>query len=210
MWQHDHRHFTLSIFEVEDYQGKSNINTERKERKGLGYGSLPFAPRVALEPVPILFEEFISWCPEAKIEGSRDKLEVGDTCHFLGLSLMTLGMVETVKLLHPQQWVAALIETEVNELNDAARKAEWWKIAKQAAALLREKHGAKRLAVTGDLVRPQPLNFWSEITLVVYDLARDAYHDATWALYQRFEKNPSVHLAEPDDAEIDHNELVEI
>jgi hypothetical protein len=53
--------------------------------------------------------------------------------------------------------------------------AEWWKIAKEAAALLREQHGAKRLAVTGDLVRPQPLNFWSEMTLVAYDLSREAY-----------------------------------
>ena len=35
-----------------------------------------------------------------------------------------------------------------------------------AAALLRERFGAQRVAVIGDLVRPEPLGFWSELTLV--------------------------------------------
>ncbi len=200
---------TPSCFKIENHcPGKNTINWDKN---GLGYGNLPFAPRVALEPVPILFAEFISWCPEAKIEGGENKLEVGDTRHFLGLALMTLGLIETVKLLPPQQWVAALNEIEQNELNDEANKAKWWQIVKEAATLLREKHGAKRLAVTGDLVRPQPLNYWSEITLVAYDLERNTYHEGSWALYQRFQENPCVHLADFNEIRIeDRNQLVEI
>ncbi len=177
--------FDLKIFEA-DYRKEGCAVTY--ETEALGYGSVPFAPRIALEPVSIRFDEFISWCPEAKIEGGEDRLEIGDTRKYLGMSLMTFGLTETVKLLHPRQWLTALMEAERDESNDAARKAEWWKIARKAAALLREKFGPMKLAVAGDLLESNPLNFWSEIMLVGYDVPEQADSEGDYMLYEKFNK----------------------
>ncbi|HEC84875.1 MAG: hypothetical protein DRR08_04210 [Candidatus Parabeggiatoa sp. nov. 2] len=202
--------FCLSIFEVRA-QTQKKVKAAFDEEGGFKPDSLAFVPRVALDSVSISFEEFVSWCPRAKIEYANNKIQIVGMRQFLGLLLMTLGMVETVKLLPPQQWISALIEAEVNEFNDAARKARWWKIAKQSAALLRKKHGATRLAVIGDLVRPLPLNYWSDITLVVYDLSREARWEGGQALNEMF-KNPRLYLVEPKyaDESLANNELVEI
>ncbi|MCP4696975.1 MAG: Uma2 family endonuclease [Gammaproteobacteria bacterium] len=183
--------FDLKIFEA-DYRKQGCVPP--CEKGGLRRGNLPFAPRIGVESVPIRFEEFVSWCPDSKIEGSEDHLIIGgNTRRYLGLSLMTLGLAETVKLLHPQRWVEALIEAEYNEANDAARKAEWWKIARKAAALLHKKLGIKKLAVSGDLIRPQPLDFWSDIVLVGYDLSDETELEGNSELYEKF-KNPKVYL----------------
>jgi Uma2 family endonuclease len=200
------RSWELSVFEVL-YREESRIV---HEESGLQYGDVPFQPRVALEPVPISFIEFISWCPEAKIEGGQDRLEVGDTRHFLGLALMTVGILETVKLLPPRDWVNALIEADEKERNEATRKAEWWQIARQAAVYLREKFGAERVAVMGDLVKPQPLNYWSTIDLIGWGMAD---REANWELYQQFE-DPRVYVVSPDDylagQSLANNEVVDI
>ncbi|MCP4699579.1 MAG: Uma2 family endonuclease [Gammaproteobacteria bacterium] len=183
------------------------------ETEGPGYGSVPFAPRIALEPVPVRFDEFISWCPEAKIEGGEDRLEIGDTRKYLGLSLMTFGLTETVKLLHPRRWLTALMEVERDESNDAARKAEWWKIVRKAAALLRGKFGPMKLAVTGDLLESTPLNFWSKIMLVGYDLPEQADLEGGRILYEKFNK-PGVYLIRAkhweEDAELSCRKSAEI
>ncbi len=199
----------LSVFGVLYQEPRPVVS----ETSGLEHGSLPFIPRVALEPVPISFAEFISWCPRAKIEGSQDRLEVGDTRHFLGMALMTVGILETVKLLPPQDWVHALMEADENERNDATRKAEWWQIARQTAGYLRDKFGAERVAVMGDLVKPQPLNYWSTIDLIGWGMADRSDHEANWELCQKFE-NPQVYVENPDDylaaQSLANNEIVDI
>jgi Uma2 family endonuclease len=76
----------------------------------LGWDFLPYAPRVGLEPVPIRFEEFISWCPQAKFE-DMGGLWIGGSegsRRCMGMLLMTLGLVEAVKLATPREWVAFL------------------------------------------------------------------------------------------------------
>ncbi len=81
------------------------------QQDDLGWGSLPFDPRVDLGPVPVRFAEYISWCPEAKFEIVDGKLFITSregSRHVLGLLLMTFGMVEIVRLAHPREWVAAL------------------------------------------------------------------------------------------------------
>ncbi len=90
-----------------------------------------------------------------------------------------------------------VIEAQANELTeaDAAKKAEWWEVAKKAATFLREKYGARRLAVAEDLVAPQPLNYWSEITLVVYDLSCEKRLEALEEWYTKY-KNPPIYFAE--------------
>lgn len=77
----------------------------------LGWGSVPFAPRVGLQPVPIRFEEFISWCPQAKLERYGEGLAIGGhegSRRVLGMFLMTFGLVEAVRLAHPREWVTFL------------------------------------------------------------------------------------------------------
>jgi Uma2 family endonuclease len=84
---------------------------ERSDDPGeLGWDSLPYAPRVGLKPIPIRFEEFISWCPQAKFE-DMGGLWIGGSegsRRCMGMLLMTLGLVEAVKLATPQEWVAFL------------------------------------------------------------------------------------------------------
>ena len=76
------------------------------------------------------------------------------------------------------------IKRTLTRLQDAERKAAWWKVARRAAELLHEQFGIQRLAVIGDLVRDAPLNVWSEITLVAWDMPRDhvPVRHALWEL----------------------------
>ena len=195
---HDYDHFELAIFDVNPWPSKQIKKTLTIDQEG-GFkpNSVPMNFRVALEPMPISFEEFVSWCPSNKVEYTNDKIHISKMREIMGMFLMTLGMVETVKLLSPQQWVTALIAAQANELTDAATKAEWWEVAKQAAIFLREKYGAKRLAVAEDLVAPHPLNYWSEIILVVYDLSREKRREALEEWYAKY-KNPPIYFAEPE------------
>ena len=82
-----------------------------------------------------------------------------------------------------------MLTAEEEEDRDAARKQDWWRIAREAAALLRERFGAHQVAVVGDLVRDRPLNYWSEIELITQDLSSSAVSEAIWALYQAY-KDP--------------------
>jgi len=77
----------------------------------LRWDSVSFAPRIGLQPVPIRFDEFISWCPEAKFEDLGGGLVIGGSegaRRCLGLLLMTFGLVEAVKLATPREWVTFL------------------------------------------------------------------------------------------------------
>jgi Uma2 family endonuclease len=77
----------------------------------LGWDSVPFAPRVALGPQPIRFEEYISWCGRAKFERYGKGLVIGGseaTRRVFGMLLMTLGLDEVVRLAHPRDWVTFL------------------------------------------------------------------------------------------------------
>jgi len=136
--------------------------------------ALPIGPR----PTPITFDQYITWCPEAKFEVVGGKPHIGGwqgTRNVLGLLLMSFGLEDAVALHHPREWVAALLAQEQDERSDAGRRDAWWSVARQAAALLRERFGVQRVAVIGDLVRPAPLGFWSELTLVGWGLPKDYY-----------------------------------
>jgi Uma2 family endonuclease len=167
---------------------------------GLVWGCLPFAPELKLEPVPIQFEQYIAWCPEAKFEFWDGKPQIGYVAgirNLIGLLLMTFGIASAVKVLPPEAWVKALLETEAFTLGDTERKAAWWKLAHQAAAMLREKYGVTRLGVIGDLVKPEPLNFWSEITLVAWDLPDNKDYEIFQEL-SNLSKEPRIELLEPE------------
>ncbi|GET44253.1 Uma2 family endonuclease [Microseira wollei] len=143
------------------------------EGEDLGWGSVPFVPQVALEPVSIRFEQFVSWCPEAKLEGYGDKYPIiggtWGTRNALGMLLMSLGLVETVRLVHPLDWVAALDRVKQQEANDTARRQQWWEVARRAAVALHNTFSVGGVGTIGDLVSSAPLNYWSELTLVIWD-----------------------------------------
>ncbi|MBX0326604.1 hypothetical protein K2Z83_02720 [Oscillochloris sp. ZM17-4] len=84
-----------------------------------------------------------------------------------------------------------LAEEEAHR-HDAARRDAWWGRAREAAALLRARFGAKRIVVLGDLVRPTPLHFWSELTLVVAGLS-DYSYDMYMAL-RELEREPKIEV----------------
>ncbi len=78
---------------------------------GIEWDSTPFAPRVATGPVPIRFDEFISWCGRAKFESWGEGLKIDGTegtRRVAGMLLMTFGLTETVRLGHPREWVTFL------------------------------------------------------------------------------------------------------
>ncbi len=83
--------------------------------------------------------------------------------------MMTFGLESAVKLLPPQAWIEGLRQRLEWEQHDAERKAEWWQLARQAAERLRAHFSLGRLGVIGDLTMPQPLNYWSDITLVYWE-----------------------------------------
>ncbi len=68
---------------------------------------VPFAPRIGLEPTPIRFEEFISWCPEAKTILEIDSHRAIKRW-IVGMLLMTFGLTSATGVLEPQRWVQAL------------------------------------------------------------------------------------------------------
>ncbi len=84
-------------------------------------------------------------------------------------------MIESVQLFHPRRWVEALARVEQAERRDAARKAKWWSLARKAVARLRSKYRFGRMMVIGDLPGPKKLNYWSELTLVVFDPIKESW-----------------------------------
>lgn len=110
---------------------------------------------------------------------------------------MTFGLASAVQVLSPQAWIAALKQRFQMEQQDAQRKEAWWQLARQATKLLRDQFGLNRIGAIGDLVRPQPLNYWSEITLVT----RDADIPKHWEIYDALSKlseDPEIRLLQAE------------
>lgn len=150
------------------------------KRAGWEWGNLPFAPRLGLRPEPILFNEYISWCPEAKFEGMDDRIIVAGreaTRNVLGLLLMSTGLYEAVQLLPAREWVVALQSHQRKAREDAALRQQWWQRAHEIAQMLRVKYGITRLGVAGDLLKPQPLDYWSELELTGWETPRQTAHN---------------------------------
>jgi hypothetical protein len=81
---------------------------------------------------------------------------------------MTFGLASAVKVLPLPAWIQALKQRVLWEQEDEQRKTKWWQLARQAATILREQFGIQQVGVIGDLTRSQPLNYWSELQLVIW------------------------------------------
>jgi Uma2 family endonuclease len=85
---------------------------------GIDWDTIPFSPRVALHPVPIHFAEYASWCGRAKVERFGGGLKIDGTegtRRVAGMLLMTLGLVDIVRLAHPREWVMFLDRDQYEE-----------------------------------------------------------------------------------------------
>jgi Uma2 family endonuclease len=150
---------------------------------GESWDSVPFQPLVELEPTPIQPKQFIAWCPESKLEGSPFPLIGGKqgTRNAIAMLLMTLGLVETVKLLPEYEWVRVLRRIEREQQGDGQKRQEWWNQAKAIAQQLHREYQVGGVGVIGDLLQSRPLNYWSTIQLVVWDCPEQFSH---WQIQQ--------------------------
>ena len=86
----------------------------RSEEDGIDWNHLPTQFLIDLESAAIAFEDYLYWVPESKFEMVDGKSWIGckaGICGLIGMLLMTLGLVEVVRLFHPQDWVESLINT---------------------------------------------------------------------------------------------------
>lgn len=129
LWEEEAKFFHPDgLFEAppEELRGTRGYSWQKSEHYDeLGWDSLPFAPTPDLEPVPIRFDQFISWTSEAKFEWYGAGPKIGGlegTRRCLGMLLMTLGLVEAARLIEPKRWVQAL----QNYLAGDRRWLEWY------------------------------------------------------------------------------------
>jgi hypothetical protein len=125
----------------------------------------------------------------------------------------TLGLIQTVGLLHPRVWVAGLMQAEEERREDAWRKEQWWELARRVAAWLREHAGAQRVGIIGALLHPQPLDYWSQLSLVVWGV--NLWDFETYRDIRALDRKGVVDLVDPrrprrEEREAIEKELVEI
>lgn len=196
-WYRGRLHQTLFTLEVPEQPFRKIPSID----DGLGWGRLAFNPNLQLEPTTVSFEQYICWSPEAKFEFWDGKPQIGGKAgirNLLGMLLMTFGLTSSIRVLPPKAWISAIEERFLLEQQDDKRKAQWWELARQAANLLRSNYDIKRIAVIGDLVRPTPLNYWSDITLVVWDVPDMKGYEIYKAL-SSLSKQPKIRLIEADE-----------
>lgn len=173
----EEEHFSLrgenNPFIVEKSQPTSG--RLRGTRNGKGWGEAPFEPRLDLHPVKVSFDEYISWCPEAKFEFWDGRIQICSdegVRNVAGMLLMTFGMTEACRLASPGKWLPAIRRRLSMEARDGEMRREWREKAKEAASLLRSKYEINRIGITGDLLSSSPLNYWSKLRLVAWDVDR--------------------------------------
>lgn len=158
------------VFEVEE---RPPAGTVRRGGGGVCWGDLPFHPQPGLEPRAIRFAEFISWCGRAKFEMVGGKPLIDGTIgtrNVLGMLLRTFGLAGAVTVMTPSDWVEALEATRRERTRDAGRRERWWREVREVGAFLHDRYRFRRVAVIGDLTREEPLDVWSGVTLVVWDV----------------------------------------
>lgn len=207
LWEHladglAYRHrATDAIITIDPTAMPNGSPTEPDDSRELGWELRPLMSGIRRQPTPISFDQYITYCPEAKFELVNGKPHIGGwvgTRDTLGLLLRTFGMDAALKLLPPRAWVAGLLAEEVARQHDAGRRDHWWQVARQAATLLRTQFGIERIALIGDLLDEQPLNFWSGLTLVAWHMPQDSY-----AVYQALHRqftDPEVVLLDAERA----------
>ena len=166
---------------------------EEKPGIELSYGTVPFAPVVGLKPQPISVEQFVSWCPETKLEGPPFPLLGGEegTRNAIAMILMSLGLVETVKLISGYEWVRALRHIARQQQSDPQQRELWWQHAREIAKQLKTVHGVGGIGIIGALVDPLPLNRWSDVHFIIWDVPETF---DTWKFYRSLPKDLPISI----------------
>ena len=123
---------------------------------GSAWGDLPFDPDPELTPKWLSFTEFAAWTPQIKFESMGNKPCVGGRIgsrNVIGMLLRTEGLTRAVSVLHPREWIDALVLADEDRQADVARRERWWAVARQAACVLRQQFNFGRLVAIGDLTR---------------------------------------------------------
>jgi Uma2 family endonuclease len=143
-----------------------------EEGSSESWDSIWFAPNATLEPCPIQPEQFIAWCPESKVEGAPFPLIGGErgTRNAIAMLVMSLGLVETVKLISGYEWVRVLRRIERQQQQDEEKRQHWWTVARTVAQQLQDQHQVGGVGVIGDLLQSEPLGYWSELHFVLWDV----------------------------------------
>ena len=81
---------------------------------------------------------------------------------------------------HPAAAVKRLAEQRKVETTKRRRQA--WRLARQAAAMLREQFGARKVVVFGSLATRQWFTPWSDIDLAAWDIPADRFYSAVAAV----------------------------
>ena len=183
------------VFEVEEPHDVGAFE-DCFERDGLGWGSVPYQPRISLKPTAMTFEQYISWCPAPKFEVLHGKPLIDGhpgTHNLIGFLLQSLGLIDAVKLAKPAEWIKALQQRRNDIAHDQQKRAAWWKEVKSAAAVLRDQFGFEGITVIGELIRERPLDAWSSVTLVVDRVPYGvSSHEAYRAIYDQ-NKQTCIH-----------------
>ncbi len=138
---------------------------------GASWDSVPFAPMVGLEPSPLQPEQFIAWCPESKLEGGPFPLIGGGawgTRNAIAMLIMSLGLIETVKLIPGYEWVRVLRRINRQQQQDEQQRQQWWTEARATAAQIQRDYQISGIGLIGDLLQTPPLHRWSEIHLMLW------------------------------------------
>lgn len=154
-------------------------------QQGWGWGERPFAPQISLWPKKLSFADFICWCPEAKIEGWDDRLQIcgrEGSRNVIAMLAQTLGLIEVCRLAPPLDWLAAIESNQQRENNDRVTRELWRQKSNDIAAMLRQQFGLQNIALTGDLLKPKTINYWSELSLAISDLERTEHYKIYQAL----------------------------
>jgi predicted RNA binding protein with dsRBD fold (UPF0201 family) len=106
---------------------------------------------------------------------------------------MTFGLTSSIRVLRPKAWINAIKQRFLLEQQDSERKAQWWELAHQAAKVLRSDFNIERIAVIGDLTSSKPINYWSNITLFVWDIPKGQNYKIYEAL-SNLSKQPEIRV----------------
>ena len=104
--------------------------------------------------------------------------------------------IETHELSSYRPW--ATMEQYRKDPEVFKRKEVAWKLAREAAEMLKRKYGAARVVVFGSLVRETGFTPWSDIDLAVWGIvAEDFYHAAGEAIDIALEEGVGVDIVDP-------------
>jgi predicted nucleotidyltransferase len=145
--------------------------------------------------------------------GSRGRGSLCDLCE-LGGDIFGLShsegkdVAKTALDLTPEEYRAYHPGKEWDQEVVAARWDRAWEVARDAARLLREKFGAKRVVVFGSLAHRTLFSPWSDVDLAAWEIPVDRFYRAIAAVIGMGE-DIEVDLVDPKDCRPKLREIIE-